>query len=241
MEDNYNFNFDPEQCWYKDACKYYGTEDCNQLCRRYTEMSFLMKSSLIPKPLQKQNNIFIDDDDREAYAKLTEIKKNIREYVEQGKNIYLYSHNFGNGKTTWGIKLLQNYFNSIWDGNGCTTRGIFIHVPTFLLQYRENLQNPTLEFLQLKKDVFNVDLVVWDDIGSQFLTKADYGVLLTYIDNRILNLKSNIYTSNLDSDELNEVLGSRAFSRIWNNSIQIEFKGNDKRGVLKDGSITDIK
>ena len=43
--------------------------------------------------------------------------------------------------------------------------------------------------------------------------------------------KSNIYTSNLDLDELKEKVGDRLFSRIANNSVNIEFFGKDKRSL----------
>ena len=43
--------------------------------------------------------------------------------------------------------------------------------------------------------------------------------------------KSNIYTSNMTANELNERLGSRLYSRIQNLSVDIEFAGSDKRGL----------
>ena len=44
--------------------------------------------------------------------------------------------------------------------------------------------------------------------------------------------KSNIYTSNMRPDELKELIGDRLYSRIVKLSTEIEFKGQDKRGLV---------
>ena len=51
------------------------------------------------------------------------------------------------------------------------------------------------------------------------------------MDQRNLDLKSNIYTGNLDYEQLLESVGNRLASRIWNNSIQVEILGTDRRGT----------
>ena len=55
--------------------------------------------------------------------------------------------------------------------------------------------------------------------------------MLNIIDNRLCNGKSNIYTSNLRSNELLDSVGPRLHSRIVNKSVDIELMGSDKRGV----------
>lgn len=147
-----------------------------------------------------------------------------------GNNLYLYSKNFGNGKTTWAIKLMQSYFNQIWAGNGFTQRGLFIHVPSFLTKFKEVMNKRDETFELLKLQITNVDLVIWDDIASGKLSDYDHTNLLTYIDKRKFDGKSNIFTGNLDNEELSIAVGNRLTSRIWNDSIRIELKGNDRRG-----------
>ena len=58
--------------------------------------------------------------------------------------------------------------------------------------------------------------------------------LLSIIDARLNNNKSNIYTSNLDREDLHSFLGDRLYSRIYNYSTCIEFVGKDKRGIRDD-------
>ena len=52
---------------------------------------------------------------------------------------------------------------------------------------------------------------------------------LNIIDNRLALNKSNIYTSNLNRQQLYNALGERLTSRIANMSIDIELFGADKR------------
>ena len=51
------------------------------------------------------------------------------------------------------------------------------------------------------------------------------------IDSRISAGKSNIFTSNLNDEELHKSLGDRLASRICNLGYNIELYGSDKRGI----------
>ena len=176
-----------ENCWYKDVC----TQVCTESCIRYLEMSYLMDSSGIPKAKQKSINLSPDDSDYDAFYSLLSIKNDIVNFVNSGKNLYITSNITGNGKTSWAIKLMLKYFNEVWAGNGFKTRGLFIHVPTLLTNLK-NFENPLSD--SYKQDLSTTDLVIWDDIASTEMSKYDYSQLLMYIDNRIMNEKSNIFT-----------------------------------------------
>jgi DNA replication protein DnaC len=169
--------------------------------------------------------------DYEQFIRLQDIKKDIKNWVRNGDNLYLYSDNFGNGKTSWSIKLLLAYFNAVWAGNSFRRRGIFISVPEFLDRNREVMSNRDEEFVQLRNDILSCDLVVWDDITSTKLTDYNHGMLLNYIDARMVAYKSNIFTGNADSSKLTEYLGGRLASRIWNTSELVRFSDVDKRSM----------
>lgn len=226
----YKYEFDKNLCWYKNKCKKANTTKCNSNCIKYMEMDYLIKTSGIPKYAQYRNNLIPTQIDLNSFKFLTEIQQDIVNFVNNGENLYIYSKNFGNGKTTWSIKLMQQYFNNIWAGNGFITRGLFIHVPTFLTKIKETISKSDIEFEELKTLLPNVDLVIWDDIGANKLSEYDYNNLATYIEQRRLNNKSNIFTGNLTENELKIALGNRLTSRIWNGSSLVEFKGHDRRG-----------
>lgn len=74
-------------------------------------------------------------------------------------------------------------------------------------------------------------MVIWDDIATKSATSFEHENLLSIIDARVSDSKSNIYTSNLGCDELHQFMGDRLFSRIYRESMVFEFKGKDKRGI----------
>lgn len=213
-----------EDCLFKDVCK----TPCKPTCLRYLEMNYLLKSSQIPKVLQKVNQLIPEPCDLQSFECLAYIRDFICDFVNKGDSLYLYSKNCGNGKTTWSIKLMINYFAEIWAGNGFEKRGLFINVPMFLSECKSQISHPTPDFDILKKDLLKVDLVIWDDIASTKLSDYDYNILLTYIDRRWLERKSNIYTGNVEPEQLNLYLGNRLSSRI-NSSQKIKLCGGDNR------------
>ena len=124
---------------------------------------------------------------------------------------------------------MQQYFNNVWYGNRFRCRGLFIFVPAFLNDVKKNINNPSFEFNDFVKRINVADLVIWDDIGANKLSNFDYTQLLSYIDQRKLNFKSNIYTGNLNREQLLDYVGTRLTSRIWNDSIKVELVGIDRR------------
>ena len=215
-----------DKCWYKNACTY---DYCTN-CIRYAEMKYLMDNSGIPENRQYPQEL-VADVDLDKYRKLAEIKSDIENFVDVGSNIFICSQYTGNGKTSWALKLLLKYFDCVWAGNGFKVRGLFVNVPTLLLQLK-NFSNPLSE--EYKKQLMEVDLVVWDEIASTSISNYDYGNLLMFLDYRIASCKSNIFTSNvITSAELEKNIGSKLASRIWNTSTIIQFNGKDRRhGIL---------
>lgn len=170
--------------------------------------------------------------DREMFLELSYIKDNILEWVADGGSLYIYSENFGNGKTSWAIKLMLAYFNAIWAGNGFRRRGVFISVPEFIDRNREIINNRDDEFVKMREDMIACDLVIWDDIASTKLTDFNHSLLMNYLDARVLGNKANIFTGNADFKLMQEYLGGRLSSRIWNSSQIIHLVDSDKRGVI---------
>lgn len=216
-------------CWYKDVCEEYG-EDCTKHCARYIEMKFLMEHSNIPKNKQKPIVLQPYSCDYNAFCRLADIKDNIVQFVEEGKNLYITSSTVGNGKTSWALKLLMKYFEEIWDGNGLVPRGVIVHVPTFLAKCKD-FKAVDQEFEELKRLVLDVDLVVWDDIAGVSMSSYDYSQLLVCLDAREFKGLSNIFTGNITSRErLLDALGAKITSRVWNSGTEVvEFFGGERR------------
>ena len=218
-----------QDCWYKSVCNL----DCPSVCLRYIEMKFLMESSGIPKSRQLPLDLIsLNEKDKKAFKQLDEIKNNIKEFVDAGKNLYICSSSTGTAKTSWAFKLMLKYFDTIWPGNGMKVRGLFIHVPTFLQQLKDFDSPLPKSYID---DIKECDLVIWDDIAASDLTKYEYNQLLLYIDTRVTNNKSNIYTSNIcTKNTLNKTVGARLASRIFSLAEVITFSASDIREGVKN-------
>lgn len=195
-------------------------------CIRYVEMKFLMDNSGLPKVKQKPIRLSPSNEDYEAFCDLQDIKDNIVEFVNSGKNLYI-GGTVGNGKTSWAIKLLLKYFDEIWAGNGLRVRGLFVHVPTLLAKLK-NFDDPLSR--EYRINLSKADLIVWDEIGDTGMSNYDYTQLIMILNDRMLCERSNIFTSNLytKADTIKH-LGDRLSSRVWNTSEIIILKGKDRR------------
>ena len=181
--------------------------------------------SNLPKNFQKPIKIVSTDADRPAYIELSKIKKDIVSFVNKGKNLYICSKTCGNAKTSWAVKLMLKYFDETWHNSYDVTRGLFVHVPSLLLDLKNFNNMP--EYVDRIREA---DLVIWDDIAFGSLSDYDHEQLLQFIDNRVANGKSNIFTSNVTSGkELESLIGSRLASRVYSGSKVIEFSSGDFR------------
>ena len=189
-----------------------------------------MDMSNLPVNLQTPRKLVPDKCDVKGFEKLADIKSDIVNFVSEGKNLYIGGVSAGTGKTSWAIKLMLKYFDEVWPGNGFRTRGIFIHVPTFLLKCKD-FNSRDQEFEVLRKQIVDVDVVIWDDIASTDVSAYDYSQLLSYLDGRCNAGLSNIYTGNLVSpNAMTKALGAKLTSRIFASTTeQVFFTGGDKR------------
>ena len=81
----------------------------------------------------------------------------------------------------------------------------------------------------LRSSVYNTDLLIIDDLGTEFISAYSTSVFLDILNTRILNGRSIILSTNLNSEELQEVYSNRLTSRLWGNFDIIQFIGKDLR------------
>ena len=230
-----------ENCWLKDSCPKNKRGECenSSFCIKLFKLNTLYDQALLSLSQRKHTDLYLDNDnsDKEVFTTLSSIEKNIEQFVSKGENIFIHSLTTGNGKTAWAIRLIQSYFNCIWYKSDLSCKALFINVPKFLLALKESTTKPSDYVNHIKENIENADIVVWDEIGTKTATEYEHEHLLSLINNRIDNGKTNIYTSNLSSANLREKLGERLYSRIVNYSIDLEFKGRDKRYIARKQDI----
>lgn len=219
-------------CFLREVCS---GKDCNKdFCLRKYKMDSLYSAALMTESQKKHITLRVDEDgtDLEQFKQLAAIEQNILSFVNEGRNLYLHSANCGNGKSSWSLRLAEAYFNKIWVRTEVKCRVLFISVPRFLLALKDAISSKNAYVDYIKDNVLEADLVIWDDIAAKMGSEFELTHLLNIIDNRLALGKSNIYTSNLNRQQLYTALGERLTSRIANMSTDIELFGADKR-VLK--------
>lgn len=225
------------ECFVRDICKKYIKDkscDTNDFCIKLFKLEELYNQSLLSDFQRKRISLFLDSDlsDQQAFSNLSNIEKDIVNFVNTGQNLFIHSVNVGNGKTSWAIRMIQSYLNSIWPESDLTCRSLFINVPRFLLSLKDSINNSSEYIDHIKNNVLSTDLVVWDEIGVKSLTTYEHEHLLNLINTRLDSRKSNIYTSNLSGDELKDKIGERLYSRLSKLSYDVELVGKDKRGIV---------
>jgi DNA replication protein DnaC len=219
-------------CFLREVCN---GKDCDKdFCLRKYKMDSLYSAALMTESQKKHITLRVDEDgtDLEQFKQLASIEQNILTFVNEGRNLYLHSANCGNGKSSWSLRLAEAYFNKIWVRTEVKCRVLFISVPRFLLALKDAISSKNAYVDYIKDNVLEADLVIWDDIAAKMGSELELTHLLNIIDNRLALGKSNIYTSNLNRQQLYTALGERLTSRIANMSTDIELFGADKR-VLK--------
>ena len=216
-----------KKCWFAESCDL--TTQC--FCKRYECLKWQMDNSGLPVAKQKPVKMFIMDEnkaDEKAYKQLNSIRENIDDFVRKGENLYLCSQNVGNGKTSWAIRMLHTYFALTAENSYEHLRGVFVSVPNLFVDLRDFESN--VINAEYRKLLYDVDLVVWDDIAITGMTEYQYLQLYTFINNRVFAEKSNIFTSNVTQlEDLQDIVGQRIASRAYNMSLVVELVGADVR------------
>ena len=88
-----------KKCFLYDTCNH---KDCDKFCVRKYKMDMLYSNSLLTDVQKVHITLKVDEDgtDLEEFKQLAEIEKDIVNFVQSGKNLYIYSTNCGNGKTS---------------------------------------------------------------------------------------------------------------------------------------------
>lgn len=222
-------------CPYSGNCKKCSVELCDEVnngfCQRRFRLDKLFDEALVSKVQRVPIALYYNNEDSETFYNLEGACRNIEEVVKKGYNLYLYSNNTGNGKTSWALRLLSSYFYSIWYKSEISCKALFISVPKFLISLKENISKKSDYIEHIKENVMDCDLVIWDDIGSKCGTEFEIENMLSIINSRIDNGKTNIYTSNVNPDQLKDCVGSRLASRVVGMSLLFPFQEEDKRGL----------
>lgn len=80
-------------------------------------------------------------------------------------------------------------------------------------------------------DVLNTDLLILDDLGTEFKNSYSIACLYNIVNTRILKKKPTIISTNYDYNQLNDVYDMRITSRIAGEYSTLVLEGNDIRYI----------
>lgn len=198
-----------KDCPYRSICEEYKEDGtCSEMCTRFYEIDNLFYKANIPKRYLQPYKLYPDPKDFNSYEYLQTYKDNIWGYVQEGFNLYIHSNIRLNGKTSWGIKILQNYIHNVRSDNGSRTRGLYVDVNEYLTQLKASFDSYDNEDIEnFKRDIDSADLVVWDNIDEFRLSEWERSTLRQHIKRRLSNNLSNIYIGTNDSNNLDNFIG----------------------------------
>ena len=83
------------------------------------------------------------------------------------------------------------------------------------------------------KELFDCDLLIIDDLGTEYPTNVVSSVFFSLLNGRNMALKSTIISTNLSFEDVSNRYSDRSFSRIMQNYIVCKFTGPDIRIIQK--------
>lgn len=217
-----------------DDCKdtgYIGNEKCH--CFKQKMITLLYEQSGIQEMLKNENFStlsfdYFDGDDLVNYKNAVE---NCRNYVKSFKadyrNLFFYG-TVGTGKSFLSgciaKELLEKGHSVIY----FSATDLFERLSKNTFQYKNNTQP---DFLI--QDLYTCDLLIIDDLGTEFSTALSLAEFFSCINERHLRKKSTIISTNLTLADLHERYKDRIFSRISSNYQLIKLTGPDIRMLKK--------
>ena len=166
-----------DKCWYKSICDH--SKCGNEFCIRHYKIDALTYMATLEGKQKYPVQLKPDVVDLEAFKKLKNIKTNIKDFVESGKNLLIYSEHTGNGKTEWLKKLLLAYFDSIWPFTDIECRGLFISMPKFISAMKANISKEDPYYKYVMDNIIDADVVIFDeDTPYELIKKIQPDVLV---------------------------------------------------------------
>ena len=225
--------------YFHDLCKdtgFVGTQMCS--CRKQLIIDENYSQSNIRSLLKKENFDNFDDSlysdntfegyPISPYENIQVIKRQLRRYIDnfenQSQNIYIFG-DVGRGKTY----LLNSIAKEVLDKNYSVLYMTSSSIFKFLNDYNWAFEEARAKHQDQYDFILNCDLLIIDDLGSEASTKNDPANLFDVINTRIISGKPIIFSTNFDESMLEEMYGSRIFSRIVGNSRIYEIFGEDLR------------
>lgn len=208
---------------------------CHKDCSTYSRMLNMFNESGIPDKFWDYFPIQTPEEDRMAYRMLKSIREQITDFIRSGQNLFLYSEEYGNGKTLWSSILMKAYIRDVAMSRKYYKNLVrYVYIPDFIYRY---MTCEKFNFDDIRRQSFfdkvhslsDTKFVIWDGFGYGSQSSIENSVIRSVIHSRLNQSLSNMFISDKYDLELSDVIGSHMFNRIKSSSVFVEFKGESLR------------
>ncbi|MBQ1435503.1 MAG: ATP-binding protein [Clostridia bacterium] len=162
-----------------------------------------------------------------AELALKACRRFVRDFSKSDENILLTGKN-GLGKTHLSSAIAHALIDEGFDVVYETAGAIF----TLMEDVRFGRIS---EEAQYRTDrLSQCDLLIIDDLGSEFTTQFVRAALFSVVNSRLMSDKKMIISTNLTPEAIGELYDERVYSRIAGRFTTIELYGDDIRQILKE-------
>lgn len=213
-----------------ESCPFPCGENKSICSRLFYFMQALKVSNLNPEECTPFRPT-LDKYNKEPMLRLQNISDNIIEFVDEGNNLFINGPT-GVGKTAFSIKIMLNYLNYICKHNlkskVCRNdpEDLARLLPCIYIVRSHDIANTMWDFdkyLELRENVSNAYIVLFDDVCTKKMTPALSDRILELINIRMSSNKTSIYTSNLTGSDFKNGVDGRIVSRMKYKLTQINF------------------
>lgn len=202
-------------------------------CFRQAEIELLYQQSNLKEVLEKENfqtmsfDFFKDEDLVSFQTAVKKCRDFASTFSRSGNNLFFYG-TVGTGKTFLSNCIARECIESGHSVIYFSASSLFDTLSRNAFDYK-NQEN--LDYLY--NDLYNCDLLVIDDLGTEQNTPFSLSHLFTCLNERLIRRKSMIISTNLSLPELKERYQDRIFSRITSNFEFCKLTGPDIRMYKK--------
>lgn len=146
-------------------------------------------------------------------------------FSKNSENLFLQGAT-GLGKTHLSLAIANSVINSGYNV-------IYTSAPNILSKLEKEHFNHNFHDEETEKHLTECDLLILDDIGTEFQTSFSSAMIYNIINSRIMTQKPTIISTNLSFKEIQSAYSKRLVSRIMGSYKRLFFIGNDIRQLLQ--------